>query len=1068
MRLGNGDTLTNGKKACAAKGEHGNAAVLEKLNLVRDNKIMGMRRQVFSALLILFALAAFSVLSVQNAAAADAAATSSLMVKLVNGLTPEERNAVIARDGGTEVSSIPALRLHVVECQSGDLSAVLSNYRSDPQVESVEINNTRKVEGTPSDPFYSTQWSLSKIGWDTVFGSVVPIGVSTVAVLDTGIDSTHPELAGVVVPGTSVLDGSAGMSDPNGHGTWLAGIVAAATDNSIGVAGVGFANVSVMPVTVLGPDGTGRDSDIIAGIMYAADHGADVILMGFSNPGFSQNLQDAIDYAWSQNVVVVAATGNDGVSTATYPAGDRGVIGVSATDENDLLASFSNCGLDAFLGAPGTDILTTDLNSGYATVSGTSTSAAIVAGVAGFMRAVDPTLDNGVIVGRLAETADPAGTLDQTGNGRVDMARAVSDPGTDFIEPVGVPDGGGPIVGPYTAAALTLQSVAVGTQTGTLNSGTAGSATFSISLTKSSGSGSATLSVTSTLPSGVTASFNPNPVPITNAGTSTLTISTSSSTPAGITSFTVQAVASNTVTSSGTLTINGTDQTITVGTHAPGSAAYDSQFTVAATASSGLAVTYSSGSPSVCTNSGATFTMVAAGGTCVVQYDQAGDGTYNAAPQVTENVTATKADQSIGTISFSPPSLSAGGTTTASATATSGLAVSFSSTTPGVCTVVGSTVTGVSSGTCTIAADQGGDTNYNAAPQVTQNLSVGPGAVDHIVISPSSASITAGGSQSYTSEAFDASSNSLGDVTASTIFTINPNGSCTGATCTATTAGVHTVTGTYSGKSATASLTVTAGALDHMVISPSSASITAGGSQSYTSEAFDASGNSLGDVTGFTTFTVNPEGSCTGASCTATWVGAHTVTGTYSGKSATASLTVIESGVDLLPTASGTLSFNTTTWTVTFIDSSTSDSAPLSNVTIAWGDGLTTTQAPGTTFVHTYVEAGDYIITQTVRDTAGERVYTTYAVAAINPVITGNVYKHASTTGISGAYVFVTRVAGGRTYTYYAVTNSAGHYQFSILYAGTYSNLRVTKAGYTFPTINPPATDGSDNNFTAN
>ncbi len=126
---------------------------------------------------------------------------------------------------------------------------------------------------------------MPKIGWDNVYGSVSPSGSATVAVLDTGIDGSHPDLDGNVVPGTSILDGSNGLSDPNGHGTAMAGIVAAETNNGAGIAGVGYAGVRVMPVTVLGADGTGQDSDVIEGVVYAADHDADVILMAFSNPG---------------------------------------------------------------------------------------------------------------------------------------------------------------------------------------------------------------------------------------------------------------------------------------------------------------------------------------------------------------------------------------------------------------------------------------------------------------------------------------------------------------------------------------------------------------------------------------------------------------------------------------------------------------------------------------------------------------------------------------------------------------------------------------------------------------
>ena len=132
----------------------------------------------------------------------------------------------------------------------------------------------------------------------------------------------------------------------------MAGIVAAVTNNGTGIAGVGPEGVRIVPVTVMSPDGTGQDNDVIMGVMWAADHGADVILMGFSADGFSPNLQDAIDYAWSKGAVLVAATGNDNVSTPTFPAGDRGVIGTSATTPSDVLAPGSNYGQDVFLGAP--------------------------------------------------------------------------------------------------------------------------------------------------------------------------------------------------------------------------------------------------------------------------------------------------------------------------------------------------------------------------------------------------------------------------------------------------------------------------------------------------------------------------------------------------------------------------------------------------------------------------------------------------------------------------------------------------------------------------------------------
>ncbi|TMK79414.1 MAG: hypothetical protein E6G45_03635, partial [Actinobacteria bacterium] len=342
--------------------------------------------------------------------------------------------------------------MHTVDSTS-DGAAALAN---DSSVARVEADQVRAVQAEPDDPGYAQQWSLPQIGWDQVYGSVDPLGTATVAVLDTGVDASHPDLAGNVVPGTSVFDpNSDGTTDPNGHGTWMAGIVAASTGNGLGIAGVGYAGVRVMPVTVLGSDGTGNDSDIISGVTYAADHGADVILMSFSNPGYSESLQAAVDYAWSRGAVVIAATGNEGSSTPTFPAGDRGVVGVSNTDFMDSLDLTSNYGIDTFLAAPGVGIETTAAGGGYATISGTSAAAAEVAGAAALMRASSVDATNGVVVGRLARNADAAGSTEQTGNGRLNLARAIADTSLDSIEPAGSPPvgGGGPYVGPYVAVA---------------------------------------------------------------------------------------------------------------------------------------------------------------------------------------------------------------------------------------------------------------------------------------------------------------------------------------------------------------------------------------------------------------------------------------------------------------------------------------------------------------------------------------------------------------------------------------------------------------------------------------
>src|SRR3989442_7102723 len=121
--------------------------------------------------------------------------TSSLLVKLVDGLSAQEQADVIARNGGVEISSIPALRLHVIQVAPADLPQVLANYQADAQVVNAEENKTRQSQAFPADPLYQNQWSLPKIGWDLVFGTVTPTGSAIVAVFHTRHYGPHPHPA---------------------------------------------------------------------------------------------------------------------------------------------------------------------------------------------------------------------------------------------------------------------------------------------------------------------------------------------------------------------------------------------------------------------------------------------------------------------------------------------------------------------------------------------------------------------------------------------------------------------------------------------------------------------------------------------------------------------------------------------------------------------------------------------------------------------------------------------------------------------------------------------------------
>ncbi|BCS55103.1 DUF4347 domain-containing protein [Geobacter sp. SVR] len=231
-----------------------------------------------------------------------------------------------------------------------------------------------------------------------------------------------------------------------------------------------------------------------------------------------------------------------------------------------------------------------------------------------------------------------------------------------------------------------------------------------------------------------------------------------------------------------TITVGKGSQTITFG--AAPSVVVNGIGTLSAVVSSGLTVSYTSVTPTVCTVSGATVTGVAAG-TCTIAADQAGDNNYNAAPRVTQNITVGKGSQTIGAIGFTSSTLTVGATVTASATASSGLGVTFSSLTPGVCSVSGSTVTGITAGICTIAASQAGDANYNAPTQVTQNITVGKGSqtIGAIGFTPSTLTVGSTVTASATvssglTVAFASTTPAVCTVSGTTVTGVSP-GTCT-------------------------------------------------------------------------------------------------------------------------------------------------------------------------------------------------------------------------------------------------------------------------------------------------
>lgn len=280
----------------------------------------------------------------------------------------------------------------------------------------------------PNDTLYGQyQWNLPEIaterGWNVTRGKQDII----VAVVDTGVQLDHPDLKGRLVKGTNIVDPSAQPEDDVGHGTHVAGIIAAEVNNNEGVAGMTW-YTKVMPVKALDNSGAGTTYSVAEGIIWAADHGANVINLSLGNYAEAQFLHDAIKYAHGKGVLVVAASGNDNTDRPGYPAAYPEVVAVGATGSDELRAPYSNYGDYIDVAAPGTSIASTYPGSRYAALSGTSMATPHVSALASLMLAADGGLTNDRIaelLGKTAKDLGAAGKDAEFGYGQIDVRAAV-------------------------------------------------------------------------------------------------------------------------------------------------------------------------------------------------------------------------------------------------------------------------------------------------------------------------------------------------------------------------------------------------------------------------------------------------------------------------------------------------------------------------------------------------------------------------------------------------------------------------------------------------------------------
>ncbi|MFI5694353.1 S8 family serine peptidase [Kribbella sp. NPDC051586] len=359
---------------------------------------------------------------------------NAAMVKFKPKATASARRAAVAKAGGSAEDSVASDVVKVKGAQSAP--DLLKKMKADPNVELASLNYKRYISAVPNDEYYNTDqktylntarvpqaWDLSKT-----------TGSQIVAVLDTGVDAGHPDLVGHLVTGYNATSPNRGPVDDNGHGTMTLGIIAAAANNGVGVAGVGW-NVKAMPVKVLDSNGGGYDVDIAEGIDWAAAHGAKVINMSLGGPGDNPVLHDAVKRAVAKGVTVVVAAGNSGTDELQYPAAYPEAIAVAATNAGGVLTDFSSYGDWVDVAAPGWNILSTGSRAltppeyaPYWYCTGTSCSAPIVTGIAALVKNKWPTLTPAQVAQRLevlARDAGPRGIDPYYGHGIVDAYAAL-------------------------------------------------------------------------------------------------------------------------------------------------------------------------------------------------------------------------------------------------------------------------------------------------------------------------------------------------------------------------------------------------------------------------------------------------------------------------------------------------------------------------------------------------------------------------------------------------------------------------------------------------------------------
>jgi subtilase family protein/fervidolysin-like protein/predicted actin-binding protein len=354
-------------------------------------------------------------------ASAHRHATNQLLVRFRSREGGRSIRAALARVGAREVGRVNALHVRVVAVPDGQVGHALRGLRRMRIVAKAERNVAVNGFATPNDMWWPNEWSEVKVNapqtWDVTTGSPTTV----VAIVDTGVDYSQPDLQGSFVAGYDTVNNDSNPSDDDGHGTLVSGVALARGNNATGVAGYCW-SCSLMPVKGLGPQMSGTIAQAANAITWAADHGARVINMSWGTTTDSATLAAAISYAHNKGAVLVAAAGNYGTAGKVYPAAYPSVIGVAGTDSSDTLYPWSSYGSWVKVAAPGCNYAT-GTSSWYGSFCGTSSASPAVAGIAGLLVSANPAATNTQIEQAIESSATAIGPVVEYG--RVDAYAAL-------------------------------------------------------------------------------------------------------------------------------------------------------------------------------------------------------------------------------------------------------------------------------------------------------------------------------------------------------------------------------------------------------------------------------------------------------------------------------------------------------------------------------------------------------------------------------------------------------------------------------------------------------------------